>query len=1423
METYGYIMYHLGGKTESDCREERRKLLRSKRIAAILIVSMLAMPGTIGYAAENTVPLDTKGHWAAGVLDKWAGNGWLKGTAEGKMLPNQTITRAEVAALVNASFGFVEKSDATFKDVSAEAWYANAVSIAAKASYLQGSTDGHFRPDAAITRQEMAVIIARLLRLDAVEPPAQYKDAASAPGWSKGAIGAVMKAGLMVGQTTESFGLLKLATRAETVVILDRALGRRTVQPVETPADKPDASEPEKPSAETPQTPAPPAAGGGGTGGSVPGGGGTGGGVPGGGGTPGGGSPTSGQADAYFAEAKTALGGTAIQLKSAPPYGTSLWFAPAGTTKFAESTQQMVLRGNGVATRIAAPEAAGAYRLYVVTGSSTSAASLAALTVANTPNIAGTLKNKVGGVIGTGELVLEDMKGGQFTATITSGAFKLYLPAGYYRAVKLVQGTAETVLFSRFEVAGGKLVGGDSLDLTAYETAEYNVNGELRFDGAAGPTDKDGLAEIVTEGSNRRYTVPVKDGRFGLYLREGIYRVDGFRSADGTWYKAPNRAISVYEVEGMKLTPKVSLKESNVTGRLVGDDGNPGANGVVDIVSRGIGGENYASAVRSDGSFRLYLPDGPYEFRSYDNGLYSQPIGGTFFVRDGKIAEGAATVQLPSMNFAATAKQGGRTVAEGVLVVGSSDGVVFTLPFKDGKLEAALEPGRYTIQGYSGDFGTYALHVPFEIAAGPKSIAFTVPSANVKGSFTGTGEGQNGILSIINVSARETFSTKVLEGKFEAFLPDGEYALYYSDGTSGGYELNQRITIKNGQAAKPQMSFLIPAPNVKGTLKGDSFNPLVKGLLIKSKSAPDSVYFAPVLDGRINLYLPDGDYEVTGYSYNYQETIPLTSSFSVKSGAAIDVWIPSGKFLGLLMEQGGDLISSADMIVKRVGTEDAEYSAPIINGTFKMTLPDGEYRLVGYEEWGTEDFTTLAGGFTVKGGLAEGGIFQATVKASNVEGILHSDEEWYSRLKLYVRNEATQEQHAIEVRNNKFSAYLPNGSYTIQGYYDTANDRFVELGRPLFIPAVSPADKQIVLSKHAVQRGTVKTSADAAARAGTLRVKAAGENGSIYVIPVRVDGTFVFSLPAGEYIAETYTDTTANAAYTLQVPFTIPQDGTPQPLALVIAATISGKAQGAAGEVLPDGILSLKGPAEGSVQIPVQQGAFAKPLADGIYKAESYAVGATSLKVDFTFEVKKGKADRELTIVPVANTIGSAFAADGSTWDAGELVLIQSSPKQQIIELSVSHGRFAGQLEDGTYTIAKLQNGDVYVPILRTLVVSGGRVNDPTVLQLPVPTVPIPVRAQWTDGSAVNDFALEVKARGTSQKLLLPIKDGLSEALLIDGSYEITGYLNESNGKAVPLTIIPFEVKDGKLVPDPAAVQDGRAKADPFTVLLPKN
>ena len=80
----------------------------------------------------------------------------------GKFRPNETITRAELAAML-AQFADTKSAPNYFTDVTANYWAANAIAVCAKLGWINGYPDGTFRPDQTVTRAEMMAMINRAL------------------------------------------------------------------------------------------------------------------------------------------------------------------------------------------------------------------------------------------------------------------------------------------------------------------------------------------------------------------------------------------------------------------------------------------------------------------------------------------------------------------------------------------------------------------------------------------------------------------------------------------------------------------------------------------------------------------------------------------------------------------------------------------------------------------------------------------------------------------------------------------------------------------------------------------------------------------------------------------------------------------------------------------------------------------------------------------------------------------------------------------------------------------------------------------------------------------------------------------------------------------------------------------------------------
>ena len=153
---------------------------------------------------------------------------YVTGYEDNTIKPDNNITRAEAAALISRiSSGFDSDKDydvSKFADVDSGAWFAKNVGYAAENNIVRGYEDGSFRPQNTITREEFAAMICRFMKYD-TSASEVFSDVPS-EHWAAPYIAAMKANGIISGYEDGSFGLGKNITRAETIAIINRALGR---------------------------------------------------------------------------------------------------------------------------------------------------------------------------------------------------------------------------------------------------------------------------------------------------------------------------------------------------------------------------------------------------------------------------------------------------------------------------------------------------------------------------------------------------------------------------------------------------------------------------------------------------------------------------------------------------------------------------------------------------------------------------------------------------------------------------------------------------------------------------------------------------------------------------------------------------------------------------------------------------------------------------------------------------------------------------------------------------------------------------------------------------------------------------------------------------------------------------------------------
>ncbi|MBQ9992836.1 MAG: S-layer homology domain-containing protein [Firmicutes bacterium] len=168
---------------------------------------------------------DTIGHWAAADINALYESNLLVGVSDYIFAPEQKVTRAEMAVLLHRILKPETPAYHGFSDIDANAWYAPYIANVAQGGLMVGS-DGLFRPEANLTRAEMAAILCRLLALPETDDKLPFKDI-DASHWAAGAVSSLYNAGLIAGYSDTVFAPDAELTRAEMAAFINRALKYR--------------------------------------------------------------------------------------------------------------------------------------------------------------------------------------------------------------------------------------------------------------------------------------------------------------------------------------------------------------------------------------------------------------------------------------------------------------------------------------------------------------------------------------------------------------------------------------------------------------------------------------------------------------------------------------------------------------------------------------------------------------------------------------------------------------------------------------------------------------------------------------------------------------------------------------------------------------------------------------------------------------------------------------------------------------------------------------------------------------------------------------------------------------------------------------------------------------------------------------------
>ena len=196
------------------------------------------IPVTVKEATATPVP--TVKPTEAPVINTEYTKPYASGYDDGSFLPNNNITRGELAAMIaRLSYGDDLPDgmyQASFPDVDSDAWFNKYIGYLEDKDVLSGYEDGTFRPMDTITRGEISAVIARAQRYDLISYNGIFTDVTE-NDWAKDYIETLADKNIVSGYEDGTFGPYSPLTRAEAVAIINRVLVESTPIVTFTPND----------------------------------------------------------------------------------------------------------------------------------------------------------------------------------------------------------------------------------------------------------------------------------------------------------------------------------------------------------------------------------------------------------------------------------------------------------------------------------------------------------------------------------------------------------------------------------------------------------------------------------------------------------------------------------------------------------------------------------------------------------------------------------------------------------------------------------------------------------------------------------------------------------------------------------------------------------------------------------------------------------------------------------------------------------------------------------------------------------------------------------------------------------------------------------------------------------------------------------
>lgn len=163
------------------------------------------------------------GKWYSAGVEYCASQGFVTGYSNGTFKPGNNITRAELAVVMNKMLGLKSPANNTFSDVPSGKWFTEPILNCVKAGVITGYSSKSFGPSDPVTREQAAVILAQAFHVEKASGRSSFADDSQIASWAVGYVKAMNTKGLITGTGNNRFSPKDKVTRGQICTIINTA------------------------------------------------------------------------------------------------------------------------------------------------------------------------------------------------------------------------------------------------------------------------------------------------------------------------------------------------------------------------------------------------------------------------------------------------------------------------------------------------------------------------------------------------------------------------------------------------------------------------------------------------------------------------------------------------------------------------------------------------------------------------------------------------------------------------------------------------------------------------------------------------------------------------------------------------------------------------------------------------------------------------------------------------------------------------------------------------------------------------------------------------------------------------------------------------------------------------------------------------